>query len=48
MAISSCEVEYRVAFLATIECVWLKCLWDDLGLDNNTLPLSTLTITEKH
>ena len=29
---SSCEAEYRAAFIATIECVWLRRLAIDLGV----------------
>ena len=32
MATSSCEVEYRAAFTATVECVWLRRLMADLGV----------------
>ena len=32
VATSSCEAEYRAAFTATVECVWLRCLMADLGV----------------
>ncbi|MCO5563246.1 hypothetical protein L7F22_016883 [Adiantum nelumboides] len=36
-ATSSCEAENsRAVFIATIECVWLKCLMADLGVGQNT------------
>ena len=31
VATSSCEAEYKVAFTATVECVWLRRLVVDLG-----------------
>ena len=30
VATSSCEAEYRVAFIATVKCVWLQKLLVDL------------------
>ncbi len=36
MATSSCEAEYRAAFTMTIECVWLRCLLDDLGVGQSS------------
>ena len=37
-ATSSCEAEYRETFIATIKCVWLRWLMDDLsvGQDSST------------
>ena len=32
VATSSCEAEYRAAFTATVECVWLRRLMVDLGV----------------
>ena len=32
MATSSCEAEYRAAFTATVECVWLRRLVANLGV----------------
>ena len=32
VATSSCEAEYRAAFTATVECVWLRRLMADLGV----------------
>ena len=32
MATSNCEAEYRAAFTATVECVWLRRLAADLGV----------------
>ena len=32
VATSSCEAEYRAAFTATVECVWLRRLAADLGV----------------
>ena len=38
LATSSCEAEYRAAFTATVECVWLRRLMVDLdvGQDSRT------------
>ena len=36
MATSSCEAEYREAFMATVECVWLRCLVANLGVGQET------------
>ncbi|MCO5577499.1 hypothetical protein L7F22_031330 [Adiantum nelumboides] len=36
VAISSCEAEYRVVFIAMIECVWLRRLMADLGAGQDT------------
>ena len=36
VATSSCEAEYRAAFTATVECVWLRCLVPDLGVGQET------------
>ena len=36
VATSSCEAEYRAAFTATVECVWLKRLVVDLGVGQET------------
>ncbi|MCO5604521.1 hypothetical protein L7F22_058688 [Adiantum nelumboides] len=36
MATSSCEVEYRAVFTATVECVWLRRLMVDLGVGQDT------------
>ena len=36
MATSSCEAEYRAAFTATVECVWLRRLVADLGVGQET------------
>ncbi|MCO5552214.1 hypothetical protein L7F22_005726 [Adiantum nelumboides] len=36
VATSSCEAEYRAVFTATIECVWLRRLMADLGVEQNT------------
>ena len=33
VATSSCEAEYRAAFSATVECVWLRRLLSDLSLE---------------
>ncbi|MCO5562230.1 hypothetical protein L7F22_015856 [Adiantum nelumboides] len=32
VATSNCEAEYRAVFIATVECVWLRCLMVDLGV----------------
>ena len=36
MATSSYEAEYRAAFTATVECVWLRRLVADLGVGQET------------
>ena len=36
VATSSCEAEYRAAFIATIECVWLKRLMVDLDVGQDS------------
>ena len=36
MATSGCEAEYRAAFTATIECVWLRRLMDDLDVGQDS------------
>ncbi|MCO5568253.1 hypothetical protein L7F22_021950 [Adiantum nelumboides] len=36
VATSSCEVEYRALFTATVECVWLRRLMVDLGVGQDT------------
>ena len=36
VATSSCEVEYRAAFIATVECVWLKRLMADLSVGQDS------------
>ena len=36
MTTSSCEAEYRVAFTATVECVWLRRLMDDLSVGQDS------------
>ena len=36
MATSSCEAEYRAAFTATVECVWLRRLMDDLSVGEDS------------
>ena len=36
VATSSCEAEYRAAFTATVECVWLRRLVADLGVGQET------------
>ena len=36
MATSSCEAEYRAAFTATVECVWLRRLMADLGVGQSS------------
>ena len=36
VATSSCEAEYRAAFTATVECVWLRRLVPDLGVGQET------------
>ena len=36
MATSSCEAEYRVAFTATVECVWLRQLMADLSVGQDS------------
>ncbi|MCO5557659.1 hypothetical protein L7F22_011227 [Adiantum nelumboides] len=33
---SSCEAEYRAIFIATIECVWLRCLMANLDVGQDT------------
>ena len=35
MATSSCEAEYRAAYIATLECVWLRRLFADLGMEQH-------------
>ncbi|MCO5594829.1 hypothetical protein L7F22_048863 [Adiantum nelumboides] len=37
VATSSCEAEYRAAFTATVECVWLRHLMADLGVGQDTV-----------
>ena len=36
VATSSCEAEYRAAFTATVECVWLRRLLADLGVGQSS------------
>ncbi|MCO5595705.1 hypothetical protein L7F22_049751 [Adiantum nelumboides] len=36
VATSSGEDEYKAVFIATIECVWLRCLMADLGVRQDT------------
>jgi transposase InsO family protein len=36
VATSSCEAEYRAAFTATVECVWLRRLMADLGVGQSS------------
>ena len=36
VATSSCEAEYRAAFTATVECVWLRHLMADLGVGQSS------------
>ena len=36
MATSSCEAKYKATFIATVECVWLRRLMDDLGVGQET------------
>ncbi|MCO5572798.1 hypothetical protein L7F22_026557 [Adiantum nelumboides] len=36
VATSSCEAEYKAVFTATVECVWLRRLMDDLGVEQDT------------
>ena len=36
VATSSCEVEYRAAFTATVECVWLRRLMADLDVGQDS------------
>lgn len=43
VATSSCEAEYRAAFTATVECVWLRRLYADLGLEQHA---STSILTD--
>ena len=45
MATSSCEVDYRAAFTATIECVWLRRLVADLQI---SLDGPTPILTDNH
>ena len=33
---SCCEAKYRAAFIATIECVWLRRLMVDLGVEQTS------------
>ena len=35
VATSSCEVEHRVAFIATVECICLRRLLDELGVGHH-------------
>ena len=45
VATSSCEADYKVAFTATVECVWLRRLMADLSVVDRILPpLSTLAV----
>ncbi|KAH7282043.1 hypothetical protein KP509_35G009500 [Ceratopteris richardii] len=44
VATSSCEVEYREAFTATVECVWLRRLVADLGVGQSS---STTIFTDR-
>ena len=39
----NCEVDYKAAFTATIECVWLRRLMDDLGVGQ---PSATTILTD--
>ena len=36
MATSSCEVECKETFIATVECVWLRRLMADLGVGQSS------------
>ncbi|MCO5562505.1 hypothetical protein L7F22_016132 [Adiantum nelumboides] len=36
VATSSCEADYMAAFIATIECVWLRQLLVDMGVGQET------------
>ena len=36
VATSSCEAEYRAAFTATVECVWLRLLMADLDVGQDS------------
>ncbi|MCO5558645.1 hypothetical protein L7F22_012231 [Adiantum nelumboides] len=36
MPISSCEVEYKIAFTAMVECVWLRWLLPYIGVGQET------------
>ncbi|MCO5612752.1 hypothetical protein L7F22_067022 [Adiantum nelumboides] len=36
VATFSCEAEYRAVFTATVECVWLRRLMADLGVEQDT------------
>ncbi|MCO5559957.1 hypothetical protein L7F22_013561 [Adiantum nelumboides] len=36
VATSSCEAEYKAIFIATVECVWLRCLMADMGVGQDT------------
>ena len=36
VATSSCEAEYRAAFIATVECVWLRRLMADMGVGQSS------------
>ncbi|MCO5548619.1 hypothetical protein L7F22_002079 [Adiantum nelumboides] len=36
VATSSCEAEYNVVFIATVECVWLRRLMAGLGVGQDT------------
>ena len=42
MATSSCEDEYKATFIATVECVWLRCLMADLDVGQDS-PTSIFT-----
>ncbi|MCO5611497.1 hypothetical protein L7F22_065750 [Adiantum nelumboides] len=36
VAMSSCEAEYKAVFTATVECIWLRRLMADLGVEQDT------------
>ena len=42
VATSSCEAEYKAAYTATLECVWLRRLFTDLGMEQHA-PTSLYT-----
>ena len=43
VATSSCEAEYRAAFTATVECVWLRRLMADLGVGQQSATTTIFT-----